>query len=103
MKINFDIKTKYNIDFTSNFKKQYKKILKQGKDIEKLKVVLSALANDKKLDSKYKDHYLYNDKFYTDCRECHIEPDWLLIYQYQEDKIVLMLIATGTHSEILNK
>ena len=99
----FDLKTKYSIDFTSNFKKQYKKMKKQGKDLNKFKIVLEKLANGKKLEEKYRDHYLYNDKYFNDCRECHIEPDWLLIYQYQEEKLVLMLIRIGSHSEILNK
>ena len=103
MKINLNSKLKYNIDFTSNFKKQYKKVIKQGKDEKKFLAILNKLANLEPLEAKYKDHYLYNDKHYNNCRECHIEPDWLLIYQYQDNKIVLMLIATGSHSEILNK
>lgn len=103
MKINFDTKLKYNIDFTSNFKKQFKKVIKQGKDINKFKIVLNKLGNLEPLEKKYKDHYLYNDKNYNNCRECHIEPDWLLIYQYQDDKVVLMLVATGSHPETLNK
>ena len=103
MKNNFDLNTKYKIDFTSNFKKQYKKIVKQGKDITKFKIILDKLANNEQLDEKYRDHPLLNDKYYKDCRECHIEPDWLLIYQYQEEKLVLLLINIGSHSEIFKK
>jgi len=103
MKNNFNLKTKYNIDFTSNFKKQYKKIKKQGKDLNKFRVVLEKLANGETLAENYRDHYLYDNKQYNNCRECHIEPDWLLVYQYQDEKLVLMLIATGSHSEVLNK
>ena len=96
----FNTKTKYRIDNTSDFKKQYKKLKKQGKDINKLKLVVQKLANKEQLDEKYKDHKLAGDKTYQNCRECHIEPDWLLIYQIQEDKIVLLLVKTGSHSNL---
>ena len=100
MKNNFDLKTKYKINYTSNFKKQYKRIKRQGKDINKLKIILEKLANLEPLEAKYKDHSLVDNKNFRDCRECHIEPDWLLVYQYQDDKIVLLLIGTGSHSDI---
>ncbi len=103
MKTNFDLKTKYKIKYSNDFKKNYKKILKQGKDINKLKLVIEKLANKELLDAKYKDHSLYNDKRFKDCRDCHIEPDWLLIYKYLDDEIILLLINTGSHSEILHK
>ena len=90
----------YEIIISSNFKKQYKKIKKQGKDLRKLKIVINKLAKCETLESKYKDHNLINDKYYKNCRECHIEPDWLLVYQYENDKLNLLLIATGSHSEI---
>lgn len=92
--------TKYNIIFSTNFKKQYKKIKKQGKDLNKLHVLIEKLANKEKLELKYKDHTLLNDKYYSECRECHIEPDWLLVYQYQENELILLLIATGSHSKL---
>ena len=95
-----DLKTKYAVDMTSSFKKQYKKIIKQGKDINKFIYVLEKLANGEELDSKYKNHQLINDKYYKDCYECHIEPDWLLIYQYQNQKVVLLLVGIGSHSEL---
>ncbi len=98
--MNLDTATKYSIDITSNFKKQYKKILKQGKDISKFVKVLEKLANGEKLEEKYKDHMLINDKYYKNCRECHIEPDWLLVYQYQEEKLILLLVSIGSHSEL---
>lgn len=59
----------YKVVISSNFKKQYKKIRKQGKDLKKLKVVVNQLAIVEKLDSKYKDHPLVNDKYYKDCRD----------------------------------
>ena len=93
----------YKVVLSSNFKKQYKKVGKQGKDLKKLKVVIDKLANKKVLDAKYRDHNLINDKYYKNCRECHIEPDWLLVYQYEDDKLNLLLVATGSHSEIFNK
>ena len=66
---------KYNIDFTINFKRQYIKLKKQGKDLNKLYEVIKRLANGEDLDSKYKDHKLVNEKKYMNCKECHIEPD----------------------------
>ena len=93
----------YKVVLSSNFKKQYKKIGKQGKDLSKLKIVIDKLTNKEVLDPKYKDHNLINDKYYKNCRECHIEPDWLLVYQYEDDKLNLLLVATGSHSELFNK
>ncbi len=102
--MNFNIKnTKYNVDVTSKFKRDFKKISKQSKDIEKLKEVIVKLANKETLDAKYKDHQLINDKTYKDCRECHLEPNWLLIYKYKEDTLILVLFATGSHSELFDK
>ena len=98
--INFDLNTKYKIDYTSNFKKQLKKVLKQGKNINQLLEVITRLANKEELEPKYKNHYLINDKTYKDCSECHITPDWLLIYKYIDDKLVLLLFAIGSHSEL---
>lgn len=94
------IKTKYVIKFTSDFKKSYKKIVKQGKDVNKLKYVINELANGNDLDLKYKNHMLTNSKYYKNCGECHIEPDWLLIYKYSNDELILLLVATGSHSEL---
>lgn len=98
--IDLQIKTKYQIKYTSDFKKNYKKIKKQGKDVEKLKTVISKLANGLELESKYKNHILTDSKHYKNCGECHIEPDWLLVYQYVNKELVLILVATGSHSEL---
>ena len=89
--------TKYKLDTTNKFNKQLKKIIKQGKDIEKIISVVEKLANGETLDPKYKDHQLINDKTYKECRECHLEPDWLLIYKYKNDTLILVLFATGSH------
>ncbi len=89
---------KYSVDFTTQFKKDIKLAKKQGKDTDKIFEVVEKLANDEVLDAKYKDHCLTGD--YKDCRECHVEPDWLLIYKKYESELILMLIRTGSHSEL---
>ena len=102
--MNFGIdNTKYELKDLTKFKKQLKKAVKQGRDINKLINVLKFLANGEKLESKYKDHALINDKYFKDCRECHIEPDWLLVYHYENDTLILILVSTGSHSEVLDK
>lgn len=94
---------KYKIDFTNNFKKQYKRIKKQGKNLDKLYEIIERLANGEELDPKYKNHNLINNKKYKDCKECHIEPDWLLIYQIKDAELILLLFGTGSHSELFKK
>lgn len=98
--IDLKTKTKYQIKYTSDFKKNYKKIKKQGKDVEKLKYVVNKLANGIELEKNYKNHILTDSKHYKNCGECHIEPDWLLVYQYINSELVLVLVATGSHSEL---
>lgn len=93
---------KYKIKYTKEFKKSLKRCIKQGKNIDKLLFVVDKLSKNEKLDYKYKDHSLYNDKRFTNCRDCHIEPDWILIYKYIDDELLLLLIDTGTHSKVLN-
>lgn len=92
---------KYEVKFTTQFKKDLKLAKKQNKDIEKLFEVVELLANGEKLDFKYKDHDLSGN--YKVTRECHIEPDWLLVYEYQNDVLVLMLYRLGSHSELFKK
>ena len=94
--------TKYGVVTSNKFNKQLKKIIKQGKKIEKLSEVVKKLANGEILDSKYRDHALQDTKYYRNCRECHIEPDWLLIYKVKEEEIILYLVETGSHSDIFN-
>ena len=95
--------TKYNVQFTSRFKKEFKKMLKQGKDENLFLEVLNVIANGGKLAEKYKNHKLTDDNEFKDCYECHITPDWLLVYKYQNDNLVLILFATGSHSELFKK
>lgn len=99
--INFNLDTKCEIDYTSKFKNQLKKVLKQGKDSKLLLEVVTKLANLEELGPKFKNHNLINDKTYRDCMECHLKPDWLLVYKYINNKLVLVLVATGSHSDIL--
>lgn len=101
--IDFNLNTKCKIDYTTNLKKLLKKVLKQDKDKEILLDVVTKLANKEKLDPKYKNHKLINDKTYRDCNECHLKPDWLLVYKYIDNNLILVLVATGSHSKILNK
>ena len=89
---------KYDVQFTGQFKKDAKLAKKQGKDLEKLYAVIEALAEGKAIEAKYRDHSLSGN--YNSCRECHIEPDWLLIYEIIDDVLVLMLNRTGSHSEL---
>ena len=94
--------TKYQVQYTSRFKKDFKKVLKQGKDENKFLEVLNVIANGEELDEKYRNHKLINDKFFKDCQECHITPDWLLVYKIQDNDLVLLLFATGSHSDLFD-
>lgn len=102
MKIDIN-NTKCEIKITSKFKSQFKKIARQRKNFDELKYVITKLANLEKLDKKYQNHQLINDKMYKNCYECHIRPDWLLIYKYENDNLLLVLFATGSHSELFLK
>lgn len=96
-------KYKYSVVYSNKFKKSLKKVLKQGKDLDKLLDVVDKLAFKEKLDPHYKNHNLINDKNYKNCGECHIEPDWVLVYQYNDTELILLLVNTGSHSEVLDK
>ena len=92
----------YKIKYSKNFKKQLKKITKQGKNIDKLLIVVDKLSKKQKLEAKYKDHALIDIKYYKNCRECHIEPDWLLIYKYNQNNLILFMVETGSHSDLFD-
>lgn len=89
---------KYEIDFTSAFSKDLKKIKKRGYNIEFLESVVDKLQTGKQLEPKYKDHLLTGN--WKGFRECHIQPDWLLVYRIYDDKLLLVLTRTGTHSDL---
>lgn len=93
---------KYGVVTSNKFNRQLEKAKKQGKDIKEIINVVKKLANGETLELKYKDHALNDTKYYRNCRECHIEPDWLLIYKYDNDKIILYLVETGSHAELFN-
>lgn len=89
---------KYNVKWTPHFKKDYKLCINRGFDIKLLDEAIDILANTQKLPSKYKDHQLTGE--WKDFRECHIKPDWLLVYSVQNNTLTLSLSRTGTHSDI---
>jgi len=101
--MNSIINTKYEIKSTNKFNRQLKKLSRQNKNLNLISEVITKLANKEELEKKYKDHQLINNRIYKNCRECRITPDWLLVYKYDENTLVLLLFATGSHSELFNK
>lgn len=88
---------KYRIVMTGKFKKDLKLIRKRGYDLSLLGTVVDMLAAGDKLPAKYRDHSLFGN--YHGCRECHINPDWLLIYEITDDELILLPIVNPTKSE----
>lgn len=86
------------IKYQTAFKKDYKRIKKRGYDIRLLEKTIELLATGQGLPAEYHDHSLSGD--YSGCRECHIAPDWLLVYEIVERDLVLYLTRTGTHSDL---
>lgn len=92
---------KYNLKYTGKFKKDIKLAKKRGLNIEVLFDIVNLIANDIKLPEKNKDHELLGN--YVGSRECHIQPDWLLIYEKDTEIKLLSLIRTGSHSDLFGK
>ena len=92
--------TKYEVKYSSKFKKSLNKSVKQRKDIDKFICIVKLLANKEKIDIKYQNHHLKDNKYFKDCMKLHIEPDWLLIYKYLNDELILLLVDTGSHSDL---
>ncbi len=90
----------YILERTNRFKKDFKLCIKKGLDIKKLYTILNILQKGEPISQKFKDHQLVESKEFKNCRELHIEPDWLLIYKYNNEKIILILVRTGTHSDL---
>ncbi len=88
------------IEYQGQFKKDFKLAVKRGCDIAEFQKVISLLANEQPLPEKYRDHALVNSGEYKGVRECHIQPDWLLIYKIYNDSLILKLIRTGSHSDL---
>ena len=94
-------KTKYIVKPTTQFKKDFKLAMKRSMKIELLEEVIAMLAMGETLPDKHKDHALTGN--WVGHRECHILPDWLLIYRIEEEVLVLTLARTGTHSDLFGK
>ncbi|MDL2288207.1 type II toxin-antitoxin system YafQ family toxin [Oscillospiraceae bacterium OttesenSCG-928-F05] len=94
-------KTKLTVKPTTQFKKDYKLAMKRRLEMELLDGIIAALAMGETLPEKNKDHALTGN--WSGHRECHILPDWLLIYRIEDDVLVLTLSRTGTHSDLFGK
>ncbi len=92
---------KYEIERTTKFKKEYKNAIKRGLDISLLDNIIIKLSNGESLPNENQDHVLVGN--YKGYRECHIAPDWLLIYKIQKDVLILTLTRTGSHSDLFGK
>lgn len=91
-------KYKYTIEMSSRYKKELKKMLKRGADESKILAVVDILASGDTLPPRYEDHPLHGN--FEGLRECHITPNWILVYRIDGDNLILALTRTGTHSDI---
>ena len=87
-------------EFTGQFKRDYKLALKRGCDPKKLNEVVMLLCKEEPLPEAYRDHALVNSRNYKGMRECHIQPDWLLVWEQYDNVFVLLMVSTGTHSDL---
>lgn len=88
------------VEFTGQFKRDYKLAVKRGCKPDALQAVVTLLVNEQPLPEKYRDHALTNSRDYKGMRECHIESDWLLVYRIVRETLILQLIRTGSHSDL---
>lgn len=88
----------YKITTTNQFNKEVKRCIKRGYDMSLLKTAMQILADTGKLPAKYKPHKLSGN--YANCWECHIKPDWLLIWEQNDKELILLFLNTGTHSDL---
>lgn len=86
------------IKYQAAFRKDYKRAVKRGCDMRLLERVITMLAAEETLPAEYRDHALSGN--FSGCRECHIAPDWLLIYEITQEELTLYLIRTGSHSDL---
>ncbi len=89
-----------DIVLSNRFKKDLKLAAKRGYDLDLLDAVVTNLAERRPLAEKYRDHELTGN--YSGFRECHIQPDWLLVYRVEADELILFLSRTGTHSDLFD-
>ena len=90
----------YEIRYSNRMKRDAKRMKKRGKDLSKLSHVLNLLASGNPLPMQYRDHLLTENL--NGLRECHIEPDWLLMYKILDDTLVVLATATGSHADLFN-
>ena len=90
----------YKIFPSNNFRRDLKNAIRRGYDIPLLDEVVTKLASGEELPERNRDHALTGN--YKGCRECHIKPDWLLVYQISDEELILHLMRTGTHSDLFN-
>ena len=88
----------YSVEYTKRFEKDVKRCVKRGLNISKLQVAANILADTGTLPVQYKPHKLTGN--YAGCWECHIEPNWLLVWEQDDFKLTLLFLHTGTHSDI---
>jgi len=91
----------YSIVYTKKMKRDVKRMKKRGKDLSKLITTLDLLLSGMPMPQKYQDHLLKGEM--RGYRECHIEPDWLLVYRIVHDELILLASATGTHSDLFDE
>jgi mRNA interferase YafQ len=91
----------YTVKPTTRFKRDLRRIGRQQLDESDMAQVINTLARREKLEPKYRDHSLTGE--YKGCRECHIAPDWLLVYQIDDEYLYLYLVRTGSHSELFSR
>ncbi|MDY2788592.1 MAG: type II toxin-antitoxin system YafQ family toxin [Atopobium sp.] len=89
------------LSMTSQFKKDYKKAKKRGFPLSELQMVIDKLCSEEQLEARYRDHALIGD--YSGFRECHVRPDWLLIYAINQGRLILTAARTGTHSDLFSE
>ena len=90
---------KYDIRGTKAYRKDYKRLAKSGCNMQKLQTVVDILASGDPLSDQYRDHPLHGP--FEGSQECHIGPDWLLRYKKDDGRLILILIRTGTHRDVL--
>ena len=91
----------YRIRFTGEFKRQMKICERRGYDMEQLRTAIRILSLEGKLPAEYKAHKLHGDR--QSQWECHIQPDWLLIWEQHDQELILIMLNTGTHSDLFSK
>lgn len=96
--MNWKVKTMLKLETTVQFRRDYKRMMKRGCKRELIEKVIETLLEEKPLDIKHRDHELKGD--YAGFRECHIQPDWLLVYKVDKGKLILTASRTGTHADL---